>query len=140
MTVFHWIGLAAVSFVGCALLVIWLQSRWQLVSDELASLRQELSNIRQEQALAMKGSYGMGQRMLRMERRIKALDASITDASTNQASIPDETPFSYSQAAQMVEQGADVEAIAATCGLSHSEAHLIRKLSKAANTPEEVDI
>ena len=125
MMIFHWLGLAAISITGCIALALWLQGRWRIVSDELMGLRNELTQLKKDQAIALKGSYGMGQRMLRLERRFR----DHTKEPVNEVKPQEhDQPFSYAQAAQMIEQGADVASIAATCGLSHSEAHLMQKL------------
>lgn len=124
MSVFHWLAVAAVSLAGCIILVAWLQSRWLKARAELDALQSQLAVLRKEQRLAMKASYGMGQRMLMLERKLKGM-AEAPHEPPAMAEAPD---FSYTQAAQMVEQGADEEAIAAACGLSRSEARLMQKL------------
>ncbi|WP_162230715.1 DUF2802 domain-containing protein [Marinagarivorans algicola] len=87
-----------------------------------ASDHQILLDLQKAQAQSLKVSIGMGQRMLHLEKRVKTLLEQPT------AEVMEEPSFSYSQAAQMIRQGADVDTIAATCGISHSEAHLMQRM------------
>ena len=124
----------AVAIIGFSGIWLWLRRRLKVITQDCAQLRAELAVLQKDQHLALQGSYGMGQRMLRLERRFKSLI---------EAPLPEpvvEQPFSYTQATQMVEEGADEEAIAATCGISRSEAHLMRKLCAQgfAENPAEV--
>jgi hypothetical protein len=123
----------AATIVGFSGLWLWLQRRLRVITQECSRLNTELKTLQKDQHLALQGSYGMGQRMLRLERRFKSL------INTPQPEPVVEQPFSYTQATQMVEEGADEEAIAATCGISRSEAHLMRKLCAQglAETPAE---
>ena len=112
----------AVAIIGFSAIWLWLRRRLKTIAQDCAQLREELAVLKKDQHLALQGSYGMGQRMLRLERRFKSL----IEAPQPEPVV--EQPFSYTQATQMVEEGADEEAIAATCGISRSEAHLMRKL------------
>ena len=112
----------AAAVIGFSGLWLWLRRSLRAMAQDYARLTTELAALKKDQHLALQGSYGMGQRMLRLERRLKSLlDTPKPDPIVEQ-------PFSYTQATQMVEEGADEEAIAATCGISRSEAHLMRKL------------
>ncbi|MDZ7924515.1 MAG: DUF2802 domain-containing protein [Marinagarivorans sp.] len=102
------------------MVMLMVRVRW--LTKKMTLISAEIEKVKKDQAEALSGSYGMGQRMIKLEKRLKVF----VDAPPPEPI--DDTPFSYSQAAQMIAQGADVEAIAATCGLSHSEAHLMRKL------------
>ncbi|HEY7771561.1 MAG TPA: DUF2802 domain-containing protein [Marinagarivorans sp.] len=115
---------AAVGAIWLTTMSLWFlsQRRFRCLNQQLVRLQSELKALQKDQHLALQGSYGMGQRMLNLERRLK----SFTDTPQPEPVI--EQPFSYTQATQMVEEGADEEAIAATCGISRSEAHLMRKL------------
>lgn len=108
------------------LVVFWLLGRQVLGNKQqrlaLQQLKSELKQLKKDQNLALQGSYGMGQRMLRLEKKLRQLRAE------SEKEQPIEQPFSYTQATQMIAEGADEQAIAATCGISHSEAHLMRKL------------
>lgn len=113
---------AIIALVVGGVTTLWLWRKLQMLNTAVKTLSKDLLQLKKEQVAALNGSYGMGQRMLRLERRLKTL------AETPTPEPVDETPFSYTQAAQMIREGADVETVAATCGLSHSEAHLMRKL------------
>jgi hypothetical protein len=117
-------GLVATTLllVVCLSTMVVLMARVRLLTKKVTMMCSEMERVKKDQVEALKGSYGMGQRMLKLEKRLKIF------VDTPPPEPIDDTPFSYSQAAQMIAQGADVEAIAATCGLSHSEAHLMRKL------------
>lgn len=122
--------------IGCLFLAVsWLfascgraQKQQQLA---LKQLKSELTQLQKDQHLALQGSYGMGQRMLKLEKRLRQMQEA------HDKEPPLEQPFSYTQATQMIAEGADEQAIAATCGISHSEAHLMRKLC-AKNWEESV--
>lgn len=122
--------------IGCLFLAVsWLfascgraQKQQQLA---LKQLKSELTQLQKDQHLALQGSYGMGQRMLKLEKRLRQMQEA------HNKEPPLEQPFSYTQATQMIAEGADEQAIAATCGISHSEAHLMRKLC-AKNWAESV--
>lgn len=122
--------------IGCLFLAVsWLfascgraQKQQQLA---LKQLKSELTQLQKDQHLALQGSYGMGQRMLKLEKRLRQMQEA------HDKEPPLEQPFSYTQATQMIAEGADEQAIAATCGISHSEAHLMRKLC-AKNWAESV--
>ena len=101
---------------------IWARLRLQNCARELAAQHQLLLELKKTQTQTVQGTIGMGQRMLRLEKRVKLLLER-----PNLESV-DEHSFSYSQANQMIQQGADVDTIAATCGISHSEAHLMQRL------------
>ncbi len=117
-------GLVAttVLLMMCLVTMMVLMARMRSLTKKITLISGETERIKKDQVEASKGNYGMGQRMLKLEKKLKIF------VDTPPPEPIDDTPFSYSQAAQMIAQGADVEAIAATCGLSHSEAHLMRKL------------
>lgn len=106
---------AAIVFCACT-----LQLRKRV--REAALQHQLLLDLKKSQAQSLKVSIGMGQRMLHLEKRVKAL------LDQPSPEIIEEPSFSYSQATQMIRQGADVDTIAATCGISHSEAHLMQRM------------
>ena len=116
----------SIALGGLFLAVAWLFARQgQSQKQQLNALKQlktELSQLKKDQHLALQGSYGMGQRMLKLEKRLRQMQED------HDKEPPLEQPFSYTQATQMIAEGADEQAIAATCGISHSEAHLMRKL------------
>jgi hypothetical protein len=110
------------SAVAVALLLLGILWRVSGLSKQVKQLNSELKTLAKNHRVAIEGSCGMGQKLLRLERQLKIL----MEAPKMEAVV--EQPFSYTQASQMVEQGAEVDVIAATCGISHSEAHLMRKL------------
>lgn len=116
----------SIALGGLFLAVAWLFARQgqgqKQQRNALKQLKIELSQLKKDQHLALQGSYGMGQRMLKLEKRLRQMQED------HDKEPPLEQPFSYTQATQMIAEGADEQAIAATCGISHSEAHLMRKL------------
>jgi len=87
---------------------------------------------RMEKQLTMiKGaSMGMGQRMLVLEQKLQAATPS------RQRPLAETEGFSYTQAMQLFDRGVDAAAVAATCGISRSEAQLmqlIRSQMKSSN-------
>lgn len=113
---------AAACLLPAAAVAIWARLRLQKFARELAVQHQLLLELKKTQSQTVQGTIGMGQRMLRLEKRIKLL---LEQPSQEPL---DEQSFSYTQANQMIQQGADVDTIAATCGISHSEAHLMQRL------------
>lgn len=71
-----------------------------------------------------KGSVGVGQRLVVLEQKLQALAAS----HENQDQSGDRQ--AYTQAVQMLDQGADIETVVASCGLSRSEAQLMALVRK----------
>lgn len=112
----------AACLLPAAAVAIWARLRLQKFARELAVQHQLLLELKKTQSQTVQGTIGMGQRMLRLEKRIKLL---LEQPSQEPL---DEQSFSYTQANQMIQQGADVDTIAATCGISHSEAHLMQRL------------
>ena len=120
--VFFIIALFAAAILPTAVVAAWGGLRSQKLAHELAVQHQLLSELKKDQSQTVQGTIGMGQRMLRLEKRVKLLlDQPMPEPI-------DEQSFAYSQANQMIQQGADVDTIAATCGISHSEVHLMQRL------------
>lgn len=101
---------------------LWASMRLKKSMQQVENLEELLEELKKVQSQTVKGTIGMGQRMLRLEKRVKLL----TDQPLGE--LEPEKNFSYSQASQMIEQGADLDTIASTCGISYSEAHLMQRL------------
>lgn len=114
--------IVAASVIPALTVAIWAGLRLQKYARQFAVQHQLILELKKIQSQTSQGTIGMGQRMLRLEKRVKLL------LERPSPEPLDEQSFSYSQANQMIQQGADVETIAATCGISHSEAHLMQRL------------
>lgn len=110
------------SLVPALVVYFLLSASFKHVTSDLAVKNRLLVELKKSQDQSIKDSIGMGQRMLRLEKRLKK------QIESSAAESIEEQSFSYSQANQMIQQGADVDTIAATCGISHSEAHLMQRL------------
>ena len=75
------------------------------------------------------GSIGMGQRMLALEQKFTLMKNDRSD------SKPVEVDSSYSHAMQMFDRGVDAAAVAASCGISRSEAQLMELIRKQMKLP-----
>ena len=74
--------------------------------------------------LATSGAVGMGQRILALEdkvRRLSKVQQELGDASDH---------YAYSQAMNLFDQGADIETVVSSCGISSSEAQLMSLIRK----------
>lgn len=65
------------------------------------------------------GAVGLGHRMVSMEQTLQELSADRDDMGQTGEQL------AYTQAMQMFDQGADVDTVVSSCGLSHSEAQLM---------------
>jgi uncharacterized protein YoxC len=84
---------------------------------------QQIEKLQKQIAVTTKGSIGMGQRLLTLESKLRALQA-------KQDELGEGDSFAYSQAMQMFKQGADIATVASSCGFSNSEAELMALVQK----------
>ncbi len=130
---------ALYALTACSLLSSGIALFSLVTARKVQRANQQLEAVCKAQAItlqtALSGSVGMGQRLLGLEKRVQSL------ATEKQAPIMDE--FAYGQALQMFEQGADVAAVASSCGFSSSEAQLMALVQeqikrKNQKSPESV--
>lgn len=84
---------------------------------------QQIEKLQKQVAVTTQGSIGMGQRLLTLESKLRALEA-------KQDELGEGDNFAYSQAMQMFKQGADIATVASSCGFSNSEAELMALVQK----------
>lgn len=105
----------------------------------IVRLKRRVDCLEQQQEAALKGlqddikalfdsSVGVGEGLRALERRFKHLEER-----QDQLDLKDPGYHAYAQAIRLVQNGADVEQITATCGLSRGEAELIRLLHHMEN-------
>lgn len=111
-----------------ALLIAWVAMRAARRSERMAqALRaaadQEMERLRQDLRALCSGAVGLGDRLRRLEREQRAL----ADRHERlELKDPGERP--YAQAIRLVHSGAPVGEIADSCGLTRSEAELLKML------------
>lgn len=98
-----------------------LQAKQRTLSD---SMEQRLHTLEKQIATATAGSVGVGKRLVALEQELQSLAA----AREGQDFADDRQE--YTQAMQMLDQGADIDTVVASCGLSRSEAQLMALVRK----------
>lgn len=86
-------------------------------------IEEDMDKLHKQIAVTTQGGIGMGQRLLNLEGKLRALQSKQEDMSSGDN-------FAYSQAMQMFQQGADVSTVASNCGFSNSEAELMALVQK----------
>ena len=87
-------------------------------------MQKTISTLEKKIYIATSTSLGMGQRMLELESKIISLRDLHDEFKHNDLN------FSYSQANNLIEQGLELEAVAANSGLSLSEVNLMELLHR----------
>lgn len=97
---------------------------------------EQMHKLEKQMAVVTKGGIGVGQRLLTLEQKLRALQAKHDDMAGGDN-------FAYSQAMQMFKQGADIATVASNCGFSSSEAELMalvqQQLTKSAKSTHDED-
>ena len=118
----------AVLTVALAGTALWVQR----LRRQLEQLRQTheaaVATLRGDLKALYDSSVGMGEELRALERRFKYMEER-----QDQLDLKDPGYQAYARAIQLVQDGADVDQITATCGLSHGEAELIRMLHRMEN-------
>ena len=109
--------IAAVVLVNILLAVIISRLSVGAVKKQHAK---ELKKIQANLNVLSSGSIGMGQRMIALEQKLNSL------RSTQEEMKQSNLDFSYTQAQKLIEQGADIQTVAANSGLSSSEIQLMQ--------------
>ncbi len=125
------IGLYVASGVLVFGAVIFLSvKKHRYLSAQVQRCVMQMEALEKSIALQNTIAIGMGQRILSLEQKIKALRA--TNGET-----PTAEDLSYSQAMQMFERGLDAATVSASCGISRSEAQLMELIRKQAKQPQK---
>ncbi len=118
------IGMALCALLFAAASVVALMRLYGKQRTLAEAVDQRIRNLEKQITTATAGSVGIGQRLMVLEQKLQALAAS----QENQDLSSDRQ--SYTQAMQMLDQGADIDTVVASCGLSHSEAQLMALVRK----------
>jgi len=122
------IAIALASLLPLSLLALaWLTLRQRralaVQAEELTELRRELDVLRSDLAGMCRASRGAGDHLLRLEARVHRLTER-----QNQSELRTASDRPYTQAIELVRQGAAVEDLIQRCGLTRGEAELIQML------------
>lgn len=127
----QWLDLALIA-VALAMLMVTVQLSRQQRKQHLS-----LENLKQEQRkleCALKTSsdtaIGVGQRLLALETKFKKW------ADNGNAPSFTSEDLAFSQAIQLFDQGADIETVVNSCGLSSSEASLMAMVRNQLAQPK----
>lgn len=110
-----WALVSSVSLLLLALFALYHQQRKNRINTDL--LKRTQNDLR----ALINASVGMGERMLEMERRQRRLAER-----QEQLDIYDAANQPYEQAIRMVQNGSKIEELVDICGLSKTEAELIK--------------
>ena len=115
-------------------LCLWLLRRQRQQAEQQAkrdAIRdRRIKEIDSRLDTFLDGSVRMGDQLHELSRLVTPLPDRIT-----QLEQRDPNNFSFSQAAKLVGMGASVDDLTQSCGLSQSEAELMRKLHQARRDP-----
>lgn len=107
------------------LLALWMAVfRVTRLQAQQKALANQLAELEKNAGILVSGSLGMGQRIMSLEKKLKALDERQTGIGVA------EMDFSYSQAHSMIDQGVDAGTVAVNTGLSRSEIDLMQLLHR----------
>lgn len=125
------LALCCLALLGCC---IWLFRRQrqqaQLQALDNAARDQRIKELGSRLNSYLEGSVRMGQELRDLSRIVAPLPEQLS-----QLEQRDPNNFSFTQAAKLVGMGASVDDLTQSCGLSQSEAELVRKLHQARRNP-----
>jgi len=125
------LALCCLALLGCC---IWLFRRQrqqaQLQALDNAARDQRIKELSSRLNSYLEGSVRMGQELHDLSRIVAPLPEQLS-----QLEQRDPNNFSFTQAAKLVGMGASVDDLTQSCGLSQSEAELVRKLHQARRNP-----
>ena len=125
------LALCCLALLGCC---IWLFRRQrqqaQLQALDNAARDQRIKELSSRLNSYLEGSVRMGQELRDLSRIVAPLQEQLS-----QLEQRDPNNFSFTQAAKLVGMGASVDDLTQSCGLSQSEAELVRKLHQARRNP-----
>lgn len=114
--------LASIALVS--LVAVWVAHRAATTAraESRAAMR-EIERLQQELRALCSGAVGLGDHLRQLERGLKGLNER-----HDRLELKDPGERPYAQAIRLVHNGAGANEIADTCGLTRSEAELIRML------------
>ncbi|MFQ5643413.1 MAG: DUF2802 domain-containing protein [Thiogranum sp.] len=115
------IGTRAASSLA-AITAVWQRARRgeQSLLEELQAMRQRVRQLEQELGALCSASSGVGDHVVRLEQQVQRI---IERQHTLELRTCGDRP--YSQANQLVHNGADIDELVGTCGLTRGEAELL---------------
>jgi len=96
--------------------------------DELRSTQQRVLQLEQELAALCSASSGVGEHVVRLEQKVRR---SIERQDVLELRTSGDRP--YSQASQLVHNGADIDELVGSCGLTHGEAELLVMMQRGSS-------
>jgi len=124
MCVLAGMALLSVTAISLALIAVRMNKQSTLQQEALLAQQAELIHVlKHKLELSETGFHGMGKKMVEMEKRLaKAMQK------TESIDSRDPHASAYKHAMNLVDRGAAVEDIVKSCGLSRSEAELVKVL------------
>lgn len=106
---------------------------WQNIALKmrLSRFEKKLDQVIKSQTFVNESTMGLGQRLIALEGKVKKLKAG------NDALTFGSDDFAFSQAVQLFDQGADVDTVVNSCGLSSSEASLMALIRSQMSSKKE---
>lgn len=93
-----------------------------------SGLLAKLNRLEHNLTTSMSGAIGMGSRIVNLEKKLHSIQDS-------HYAEPDAESAVYTQAMQLFDSGADVNAVVASCGISSSEASLMALIRQKTQQP-----
>ncbi len=115
-------------FANIVLLIVgslFLISRQRKAQREIEKSHAEIASLKNELQALYSGAAGVGTHLARIESQINTLSER-----QEQFDVHDASTLSYSEAIELVHQGATEEELMERCGLLHEEAELLIRLHK----------
>lgn len=125
----------AISAVLVGLMALYVLAIRKSVSRSEVSNANMVDSLSKEVQGISHGSMGVGRKVLALEKEIEDLHIRLDEFQKNDPSL-----VSYSEAARLVEMGANVDDLMNSCGISRPEAELVTALthSQKSNELEEL--
>ena len=96
--------------------------------EELKATRQRVQQLEQELGALCSASSGVGDHVVMLEQQVQRI---IERQNTLELRSSGDRP--YSQASQLVHNGADIEELVGTCGLTRGEAELLVMMQRGSD-------
>lgn len=117
--------LLAALLLASWLLIGLLAWRLRRLAQAHQAAARRLDELERELRGLSNGALGVGRKLLKVEERLRESEKQIQDLS-----LSDPVKLSYSEAARLLEMGADIDDLVANCGLSRPEAELVSALHR----------
>lgn len=117
------LGFVVLGVLFIQLFLMVLRLKYQLKGSQ-----KQVETVVKELALLSSGTVGMGQRMVKLQKKFDELSNKQGEQTESEAQ------FAYSQALRLLEQGVDESTIAANSGLSKSEIQLMQLVQGQKDT------